>query len=319
MNEFNIINKYLKPLALNNLGAYNLDDDIFYDRKKNLAISVDTYTEGVHFLFPSKPDFFVKKIVRASLSDLYCKGVKPHTYFISLGLNKKFAKDSWLKKFKSLLNLEQKKFDIKLGGGDTIYSSKLIITIITIGYSKIRPILRNGASINDDLYVTGSIGDSFIGLNIIKKKYNFGKYNNYFKKNYYEPNLPIKIHSYLGKYATSSIDISDGISQDLKNICKSSNVGAFVNLDLLPLSEFCRILIKKNKINFKNIFSKGDDYQILFTSKQNNRNLISNMAKKINTKITRIGKVTKKNDIIFEYKKKNVKFNGLKMGYTHNF
>lgn len=319
MNEFNIIDKYLKPLALNNLSAYNLEDDIFYDKKKKLAISVDTYIEGLHFLFPYKPNLFVKKIVRASLSDLYCKGVKPQTYFISLGINKKFTNDLWLKKFKYLLNLEQKKFNISLGGGDTVYSSKLIITIITIGYSDKKPLLRNGANINDDLYITGNIGDPFIGLNILKKKYNFGKYNSYFKKSYYEPNLPVKIHPYLEKYATSSIDVSDGISQDLQNICKSSNVGAFVNLDILPLSNFSRTLIKKNKINFKNIFSKGDDYQILFTSKESNRSLISKISKKTSTKITRIGKITKGNDIIFEYKKKKLNFNGLKMGYTHIF
>ena len=250
---------------------------------------------------------------------MYCKGIKPHTYFISLGLCKKFANNFWLKSFNQSLNSEQNKFNIKLGGGDTIYSSKLVITIVVIGYSVKKPVLRKGSSYNDDLYVTGNIGDSFLGLNIIKKKNNFGIYNSFFKKKYYQPDLAVKISSYLNKYATSSIDISDGLSQDLKSLCKNSEVGAFVNLDLLPISKFCKNLIKKNKVKLKSIFSNGDDYQILFTSKQKNRLSLKNIAKKNNVKLTRIGKITKKKDIIFQYKKKKLKLNGLKMGYTHRF
>ena len=58
LNEFNIIEKYFKPLALNNQGSLKLSDDIFFDKKKHIAVSVDTYTEGLHFLYPSKPNFF---------------------------------------------------------------------------------------------------------------------------------------------------------------------------------------------------------------------------------------------------------------------
>mgnify|MGYP001170585502 CR=1 FL=1 len=67
MNEFSIINKYLKPLSKNSHGSFNLQDDIFFDNKKKLAISTDTYIEGVHFLKSSKPKNFIKKILRSSL------------------------------------------------------------------------------------------------------------------------------------------------------------------------------------------------------------------------------------------------------------
>ena len=61
MNEFALINKYLKPLSLKNPGALKLSDDIYFDAKKGIAISVDTYVEGVHFIDPSDPDKFLKK------------------------------------------------------------------------------------------------------------------------------------------------------------------------------------------------------------------------------------------------------------------
>ena len=88
MDEFTIINKYLKPLSLNNSGALKLSDDIFFDNKKKIAISLDTYVEGIHFIEATNPKKFLKRVLRASLSDLYCKGIKPRKYFLSFCLRK---------------------------------------------------------------------------------------------------------------------------------------------------------------------------------------------------------------------------------------
>ena len=81
----------------------------------------------------------------------------------------------------------------------------------------------------------------------------------------------------------------------------------------------CRFLIRKKLINIKDIFSKGDDYQILFTSKFKNRSKIINISNKLRTKVTRIGLITKKRTIIFNHNMKNIKINRKKMGYTHIF
>ena len=110
MNEFQIINKYLKPLSFKRSEALKLSDDIYYDSKKNIAISVDAYVEGVHFVDSSDPNKFLKKILRSSLSDLYCKGIKPKSYFLSLALNKKIINPPWLNKVNKILKSEQKKF-----------------------------------------------------------------------------------------------------------------------------------------------------------------------------------------------------------------
>jgi len=88
MNEFQLIKKYFAPLSLNNKGSFNLTDDIFFDYKKKIGISVDTYIEKIHFLNFKKPDLVIKKVLRSSISDLICKGVKPKYYFISASGNK---------------------------------------------------------------------------------------------------------------------------------------------------------------------------------------------------------------------------------------
>ena len=82
MHEFQIINNYFKKLTKNNKNALNLNDDVFFDKKNKLIVSVDTYVEGNHFVNFKKPDLVIKKILRSSISDLICKGVVPKNYFV---------------------------------------------------------------------------------------------------------------------------------------------------------------------------------------------------------------------------------------------
>jgi len=319
MNEFIIIKKYLKTLSKNDPSSLNLSDDIYFNKKKGLGVTIDSYIDGIHFISSYKPKYFLKKIIRSTLSDLYSKGIKPKNYFLSFALNRKYATKSWLSEVKKILKSEQNKFKMILGGGDTIFSSKLVITICAIGFSQYKPVLRNSSKINNDIYVTGNIGDSFLGLNILKKKLNLGKYNNFFKKKYYEPDLPISISSYLKKFATASIDISDGLAQDLNNICRESKCGASVNLSYLPLSNPTKKAIELKKVKLEKIFSNGDDYQILFTSDNKNRIKIENLSKKLKLKITRIGIITKNTKVLFKYEDKELKLSATKMGHIHTF
>ena len=319
MNEFSIINNYLKLLSKKNSSSLNLEDDIFYDNKKKLAVSTDSYIEGVHFVKSSKPKNFLKKILRSSLSDLYCKGVIPQSYFLSISINKMHTNHSWLNEFKKILQSEQKKFNIFLGGGDITKFSRLVVTITVIGHVKSKVVLRKGASFKNDIYVTGNIGDSCVGLSVIKKKKSLGILNKYFKKKYYEPDIAFKLSPHLYKFATASIDISDGIIKDLSHICKVSKCGAKVDLNLLPLSSQVNKIILSKRVNLKNIFSQGDDYQILFTSKPKSRYIINKLSEKLNVKVTRIGVITKDKNILIKYNNKKYNVSAPKMGYTHIF
>ena len=83
MHEFELIKKFFSKLSISNKSSLNLNDDVFFDKKRSLVISIDTYIEGVHFLNFKKPDLVIKKILRSSISDLICKGVFPKYYFIS--------------------------------------------------------------------------------------------------------------------------------------------------------------------------------------------------------------------------------------------
>ncbi len=169
MHEFELIKKYFSKLVKKNKSSLELNDDVFFDRSKKLVVSVDTYVEGIHFLNFKKPNLVIKKILRSSISDLICKGVEPKYYFISGSGNKKsFSRINLLKISRSLKE-EQKKYSILLCGGDTVFSNKLSFTITSIGFSN-KIIFRNKAKLNDDIYITGNLGDSFIGLKILENK-----------------------------------------------------------------------------------------------------------------------------------------------------
>ena len=320
MNEFSIINKYLSNLSKNNKGSFGLSDDVFFDYKKKMGISIDTYNEGVHFLNFNNPNLVIKKVLRASISDLICKGINPEYYFISFSGNNNHLSKKNICKICLALKQEQKKYNIILSGGDTTRSNKLSITISSIGYSKRHPVLRSGAKNNDDIYITNNIGDAFMGLNVLKKKIKLSKKStDYFIKQFYLPNIPIKFSKKIHLFANSSIDISDGFFQDLKHILSNSNLSSEIFVNNIPVSVYLNLYLKRIKKNKINLISNGDDYQILFTANKNKRNLIKKISKSTSTKVSRVGVIRNKS-IGKTIKLSNEKLALPKtLGYIHNF
>ena len=319
MHEFDLIKNYFSKLTKNNKSALNLNDDVFFDKKKELVISVDTYNEGIHFPNFNKPYLVIKKILRATISDLICKGVKPKYYFISGSGNKKTFSKEKLKDLTRSLFEEQKKYNIKLCGGDTTFSKKLSFSITVIGFSK-KIVFRNKAKINDDIYVTGNIGDSFIGLNVINKKINLKRnHNNYFLNKYYKPDVQIKLVDQLLKFSNSSIDISDGLFADLEKMINNQNVNYEIHLDKVPISKQMKMLLKKHRFKKINLISNGDDYQILFTASKNKSRIIKSISKKLNLKITKIGKIlpSSHKSSVIDQKGRVLGVNN--KGYVHQF
>ena len=319
MHEFQLINKYFSNIVKQNKSALNLNDDVFFDKKKGLVISIDTYNEGYHFTDFKHPNLVIKKIIRSSISDLICKGVKPKFYFIAGSGNKKsFSKKNLSLILKSLRS-EQKKYGIFLCGGDTTYSNRLSFSITSIGKTK-KIIYRNNAKLNDDIYVTGNLGDSFVGLQILKSKIKFKKQiNDYFVKNYYEPNIQINFTKEWLKFANSSIDISDGLIADLEKMINIQHLSYQINEHKIPTSKLLTKIIKDYKFKKSNFISNGDDYQILFTASPSKARIIENKSKLLQVKITKIGKIisgSKKSSII-DQKGKQILIKN--KGYTHQF
>jgi len=319
MHEFELINKYFSKLSQNSPSSLNLNDDVFFNKTNKIVVSIDTYIEGKHFVNFKNPGLVIKKIIRSSISDLICKGSTPKYYFISASGNKKtFTKSNLLKITKSFKE-EQKKYNINLGGGDTVYSNKLSFTITLIGFAK-KIVYRNKSKLNDDIYVTGSLGDSYLGLLVLKNKIRLKKkLSNYFINQYYKPEVKYSLIGYLNKFATSSIDLSDGLISDLEKLTNVQKNSYHLFFDKIPISKNLAAVIKLKNLSKKNLISKGDDYQILFTANVKHRTFIKNISFLKKLKITRIGKIlnSRHKSSIVDRNGHQIKINY--KGYFHTF
>ena len=319
MHEFELISKYFSKLSSSNKSSLNLNDDVFFDKSKKLIISVDTYVEGVHFINFKNPDLVIKKIIRSSISDLICKGVKPKYYFISGSGNKKTFTKRNLEMISKSLHQEQKKFSINLCGGDTTFSKKLSFSITSVGFSD-KIVFRNKAKLNDDIYVTGNLGDSFIGLKVLQKKIHLDQnLSRYFINKYFHPNLHINITKKLLSIANTSIDISDGLIADLEKLINNQKLSYELYLNDIPISKNLNKLIDLKIIKKIESVSSGDDYQILFTASPSKSRIISKISRSLGVKISKIGKIcthNRRSQIIDE---KNKKIALKNKGYFHRF
>ena len=320
MNENNLIQNYLVKLVKNNPPALNLNDDVFFDQKNKNVISVDTYVEKTHFPNFKKPNLIIKKIIRCSISDLICKGVTPKFYFISGSGNKKSFNNKNLKKIINSLKSEQKKFSIKLSGGDTVFSKINSFTVVSLGFSN-KIVKRNNAKINDDIYVTGDLGDSYLGLRYLqKKKFKKNIYQKYFINKFYLPMINLNFAKYLTKIANTSIDISDGLLIDLNKMINAQKLSSEIYYDKIPISNKLKIFLRKNSLKKSKFILNGDDYQILFTANKSKRDKIDKISRITKTKISRIGKILSKKKFKFRLLNADKVLNFTKIpGYEHLF
>ena len=319
MHEFDLIKKYFSKLSLNNKNSLNLNDDVFFDRSKKLVISVDTYINKYHFFGFKKPNLVLKKILRSSISDLICKGVKPKYYFISGSGNKKTFTKLNLSMISHSLKQEQKKFGIYLSGGDTVFSNTLSFTIVSVGFAK-NIIFRNNAKINDDIYVSGNLGDSYMGLKVLKKDISLNKHlSKYFVMKYYLPELYLDLSNKLLNFANTSIDISDGLFADLDKLINKQKLSYKISLADVPISKKLKGTILQKKLQKIDFISKGDDYQILFTASKKKARIIERTFKSLGIKISKIGKICSSNQKSQIIDEKGNKITIKNKGYFHKF
>ena len=304
MDEFDLIKKYFVPIS--SIESQNLSNDgAVFKPKKDLdyVVSTDTIVEKIHFIGNEPPDQIAKKALRTNLSDLAAMGADPEFYSLAISLPKTKSK-SFIENFAKGLKEDQKKYKIKLLGGDLTASAQLItITINIIGtVPSGKCISRSNSMVNDLLYVTGVLGLSNIGLlNLMKndKKYSIAKLK------YYLPQPRLEFSSSIRNFVTSMIDISDGFIQDCRHLARLSNLEFAINVKNLPISNI-DFLSYEERLNAALI--GGDDYELLFTSPPVHKEKINKIAKLQGLQITNIGYVKngKNGQVTFNNKPINI-------------
>ena len=310
-SEFEIIERYFKKKMRQT--ALGIGDDaamINVQKNYQLAISSDMLVENTHFLKNTNPSHLGWKSLAVNLSDIAAMGATPKWATLSISLPK--INHAWLKKFSEGFFKCADKFGIDLIGGDTTKGSLSISITIMGEIKKNTSLLRSGAKINDDIWVTGQLGLAAMGLANLQGKLKL------------PPRIKIKciraletpspktsLSAYLPRYANSCIDISDGLMQDLRHILKASKVGATLLLNHIPCEKF----IQASK-QYQFVLNGGDDYELLFTAAKKNRSHIKKIAKRTNTPVSVIGSITENQVLqILNEQGKSIKFNP--KGFDH--
>ena len=304
LSEKLIINKYLKKLNFKNKGTFDFENDGAYldviSKNYKLTVTTDNISEDIDFFSNDDPKSIAQKITTVNLSDIFAMGAVPHSYLLNLHLPN-HINENWLNSFSNQLKKIQNKYGFYLLGGDLSKSNKLIVSSTFFGSIKKKlEIFQNKFNLYDDILITGNIGESKIGLEILKKKVSSSvKLKQYFIKKYLYP-IPCALGPLVSNHVNSMKDISDGLIGDLNDML-NGKFGALINLNKVPLSiNTKKILNIKNNFKIENILNAGDDYGLIIISNQKNRNKIFNIANKNNIKISRIGKIITEKGIHFD-------------------
>ena len=302
LSEKKIINNFFKRLNFNKTGTFNFENDAGYlniSEKYKTVVTTDTIVENIDFFSKDPPESIAQKIVCVNLSDLYAMGSLPKAYTLNLSINSS-VDDKWLKKFTNKLFKLQKKYKIYLLGGDISKSREICLSATFFGKAKLKNILsQNNCIISDDIWITGNLGNSFLGFKLLTKSKIKVKKTEFatFKKKYFYPN-PCSFGYIASKYINAAVDISDGFYGDLNKLL-NTKVGAKIKISKIPILKKVKRIISENKylLKLEDIISWGDDYELMFTSSNQNRKHLLLLAKKQNVKLTNIGTIIKNKGI----------------------
>ncbi|MCD9187503.1 MAG: thiamine-phosphate kinase [Pyrinomonadaceae bacterium] len=239
--------------------------------KTDTVITTDLLVEDIDFrLSWTKPEFLGHKSLAVSLSDIAAMGAKPVWSMLSIGVPPKIWKTDFVEKFYEGYMRLAKKSDVELVGGDVSKTpDKVVVDSIVAGeVKKGKAILRSGAKVGDLIYVTGFLGGASLGLELLENGKNFqnSKYKNLLLRQL-SPDPQTEIGQILGSknLATSMIDLSDGISSDLKHICSASRVGAKIFTKNLPVEPEIFNFESKLRDKISYTLDGGEDFELLFT------------------------------------------------------
>jgi thiamine-monophosphate kinase len=289
MNEFDLIRRYFAPLATSP-SADQLRDDVA-EIAPGLIATKDAMVERIHFLPDDPLDTVAQKLVRVNVSDIIAKGGKPDAALLALIWPKGRSHDQ-LEDFARGLGKDLQRWGAHLAGGDTTSTDgPLTLTLTLTGRVGAQgPVRRSGARAGDDIWVTGTIGDGWLGLQAATGALGSlsAEARNLLVSKYHVPEPPrLSFAEVVAAHATASIDVSDGLVADAGHIATASSVRMILQAADIPLSPVAAHYVMNGKADLRSLLTGGDDYQTFFTAPVSARADIAASQERV----TRIGVV----------------------------
>jgi thiamine-monophosphate kinase len=292
MGEFDLIDRYFKQPARRNPLGVGDDCALLAPRPgMQVAVSTDMLVEGRHFLSTVDPFKLGHKALAVNLSDLAARGAAPLAFTLALALPE--ANAAWLEPFSRGLLALADEFDCELVGGDTT-RGPLNICITVFGEVPAgQALLRSGAHAGDDIYVSGTLGDARLALEVFRGGLSVpAAAFELARARMEQPTPRVALGQALRGVATAAIDISDGLLGDLGHVLRQSRVGARIDIDaaygLLGTSNIASLPADR-QLEF--VLAGGDDYELAFTAPTAQRAAVEAAAMASGTALTRVGQI----------------------------
>lgn len=256
----------------------------------DLVVTTDTMVVGTHFFADVDPRALGHKLVAVNLSDLAAMGAEPS--WLSLALTLPAIQPAWLSEFAAGLHETAEYFNCQLVGGDTT-KGPLSLTMIAKGQvPRGKAIKRSGAKVGDYIYVTGTLGDAALGLRLVQGVQHVSKkHQAHILQRFNYPTARVALGQALRSVASSAMDISDGLAGDIFHILQRSAVGAFIDVQKLPLSQALKDSCDSNQA-LQLALSGGEDYELLFTVPDSKRGALDVLLSPYGVPVTCIGRIT---------------------------
>ena len=297
LGEFGRIRRFFAPLA--GPGGLHLRDDaalLACDQGKQLVVTVDAIVAGVHYLPGDPPGLVARKLLRVNLSDLAAMGARPRHYLLTTALPATIG-DDWVEAFAAGLGEDQRRYGIDLLGGDSVATDgPAVLSLTAIGEIDTgAEVRRTGARPGDQVWVSGTIGDAFLGLRILRGDYPqlAAEHRAALIRCFQLPEPRVELGRRLAGIVHAMLDVSDGLVADLGHICEASQTGATIRLPRVPLSPPARQLAAGDPELPARLVTAGDDYELLFTAPPGSADRIRQLSQKLCLQLTAIGTIEK--------------------------
>ncbi len=288
MAEFEVIEKYFLGATMPDQVKLGPGDDcavLSVPAGSELCVSTDTLLSGVHFPIDAEPELIATRSIAANLSDLAAMGAEPHGMTMALTLPK--LENNWLGRFSSTCHKLAEKYQCPIVGGN-LAQGPLSVTFTVMGVVPCNQALkRSGAESGDLIFVSGELGGAAGAVDQLSETAPCPELFQY----YAEPAPRLELGSKLRGLASAAIDISDGLTSDLKHLLAASEKGAQIETSQVPLAPALgRSFSESQALSFA--LNGGDEYELCFTVKSNQLGEVASLSKALGLALTRIGCVT---------------------------
>jgi thiamine-monophosphate kinase len=273
-------------------------------------VTTDLLAEGIHFNFKSAaPESVGYRAAMANLSDLAAMGATPRYLLVSLAIPKTLKSSDIFKIYNGLMKACRRDRVALIGGDTSASKTGLFLNITLIGTTPTQQALfRHGAHVGDLIYVTGTLGDSLAGLRVLTPLHNAQRttknrialspsHQRFLIGRHFHPTARVAEGQWLNqeRLASAAIDLSDGLSGDLRHLCEASRVGAEIELEKLPISAACQAYGQATGSSPVQLaLTGGEDYELLFTTGPGSRGKIERQARTRGYRVTCIGTIRPK-------------------------